>query len=104
MYLARVLENNGAANWTSGRIHCSGGTINNNGSFTASSTNVNYSLDAQGNTSGATNVFNNAGTFIKTGGYAAAFNTWYSGVAFNNTGYIDVNAGSLRACTELSRC
>ena len=89
--LARVLENNGTANWTSGVLYFSVGTINNNGSFTASSSS---GLTAFGINGSGTNAFNNAGTFTNAGG-GTSFTTSSTGVAFNNTGTVQVQAGSV---------
>ncbi len=58
--LGRKLTNNGATNWTGGTFSMANGTFQNNGSFTADSA-TNQTITR---TSG-TNVFNNAGSFIK---------------------------------------
>ena len=44
---------------------------------------------------GGVNVFNNAGTFTKQGPGDVHFRTNITGVAFNNTGTVDVQAGML---------
>ncbi len=88
--LNRILENNGAATWTAGSLNLIGGTLNNNGSFTANS---DLGLSASGN--GGVNTFNNAGTFTKQGNGTASFFVNGSALAFNNTGMVDVQGGML---------
>ena len=94
--LSRVLENNGSANWSAGSLVFNVGTLNNNGSFVASS---NTTLQAYGTNSVAagSNAFNNAGTFTKSGSGTTQFTISSSGVAFNNavTGSVSVQAGTL---------
>ena len=94
--LSRVLQNDGAANWTgSGLLLMAGGTFNNNGSFTINSASP---LSSYGNGPGV-NAFNNAGTFTKQGAGTASFTINANGnVPFNNNGTVDVQAGTL-TCT-----
>ena len=88
--LNRVLQNDGTATWTAGHLFLTGGTFTNNGSFTASS---GAALDCYGN--GGVNAFHNAGTFNKQGAGLTRFFVSVTGVAFNNTGSVDVQAGTL---------
>ncbi len=88
--LNRVLQNDGTATWTAGALQMQGGTFNNNGSFTANTASL---LQSYG--TGGTNAFNNAGTFIKLGAGTTQFTVSSSGVPFNNTGSVDVQAGTL---------
>ncbi len=90
VYLGRALENNGTATWNSGNLRFGSGTITNNGSFTANS---NATLQAWGE--GGVNNFNNAGTFTQAGTGNTYFTTQSNGVAFNNSGTVAVQAGSL---------
>jgi hypothetical protein len=91
--LNRILENNGAANWTGGSLDMNNGTFQNNGTFTANSATT---LQSTGT---GTNAFVNAGTFIKQGTGTVQFPfTGLGGstiVAFNNTGNVDVQVGTL---------
>src|SRR5213075_404451 len=66
--LSRTLDNNGTTTWTSSftsTFTMAGGTFNNNGTFQASINAIMPGLTVQGNT--AANVFNNVGTFTKSG-------------------------------------
>jgi RHS repeat-associated protein len=87
--LNRVLRNEGTANWTSGRVFFNNGAFNNLGTFNA---NFNADLDF-GNFAG-TAAFNNTGTFNQLGIGAAQIST-SGNVTFNNSGIIDVQAGTL---------
>src|SRR6185295_14123620 len=81
----RQITVNGTGSWTAGRIDFYGiGAIANNGTFTTTTDNgcENFS-----NTVG----FNNAGTFTKS----TATGSSYFNVAFNNTGTVNANSGTL---------
>ncbi len=95
--LNRVLQNDGTAAWTAGALQMQGGTLDNNGSFTANTASL---LQSYG--TGGTNAFNNAGTFIKLGAGTTQFTTSSSGVPFNNTGSVDVQAGTLSLSAGLT--
>ena len=97
VYLQGVLENDGTANWTNGSIQMYNGTINNDGSWNANSTST---LQTYGlNSGGTANAFNNdpGATFTQLGTGATYFTSTYvyPGVAFNNAGSVDVDAGTL---------
>src|SRR4051812_15066781 len=89
--LQRTLQNNGTATWSAGPLQMNGGVFNNNGSFTAGTAGT---LQFYG-TGGAANAFNNTGTFVKQGAGAINFTVSSTGVSFNNTGSVDVQAGTL---------
>jgi hypothetical protein len=84
--LNRSLVNEGTVTWPSANVSMNSSTFQNNGTFTSSPT-----LTRTFFNSGGTTVFNNAGTFTKLNTGAAEF-----GVTFNNTGTVDVQAGTLR--------
>jgi len=88
--LNRVLQNDGTATWTAGELRMTGGTFNNNGSFTAGG---NFPLRSSG--SGGVNAFNNAGTFTKLGIPFVRFTSVTTGVPFNNSGTVEVRSGTL---------
>jgi len=88
--LSRTLENDGSATWSDGQIQMNGGTIQNDGTFTASSGTTLQSFGL-----GGTNAFVNNGTFIKQGTGQVQFLVSTTGVAFNNTGTVDVQQGTL---------
>ena len=94
VYLQGVLENDGTVNWTGNGIHMSNGTINNNGTWTANSSST---LQAICFSSGTVNAFNNdaSGTFTQQGTGTTQFTPWYSNVAFNNAGTVNINQGEL---------
>jgi hypothetical protein len=98
--LNRTLENDGSANWTAGTIKASNGIINNNGTFTANSTGTLACFSVTG-----TNVFNNSGTFVQQGAGVTLF--YVSGLGsmmtFNNTGTVDVSAGTLQLSGTISQ-
>ena len=86
----RTLNLGGNSTWTAGGIRISSGAaINNQGGFTFD-TNFDGSMSSLG---GATAVFNNAGIFTKSAG--AATTTVAANVAFNNTGTVNVQSGTL---------
>ncbi len=91
-YLNRMLENNGTTTWTGGVLDMSDGMFQNNGTFTANSDST---LDSYGRT--GTNVFQNAGTFVKQGTGTTQFRVSSTGVTFNNADNVDVQAGTLSA-------
>src|SRR5262245_37414570 len=91
--LHRTLVNQGTANWTSGDLLMFNGTLTNSGTFTANSDSTLSSYDYQ--FPGGTNAFNNSGTFIKQGTGTTQFLTSFTGVSFNNTGTVNVQAGRL---------
>ena len=84
--ISRTLTNNGTMTWVAGQLQFSGGTINNNLTFTAQPDNSMANF-------GGTNAFNNnaAGTFTRNTG-AGDLN---SGIPFNNAGTVTVSTGSL---------
>ena len=89
--LDRVLQNDGAATWTTGALQMNGGTVANNGSFLANGGAA--TLNCYG--TGGVNSFENAGTFTKQGGGTTQFSVSSTAVAFNNSGAVDVQAGTL---------
>src|SRR6185295_18369822 len=89
-FLERVLQNNGAATWTDGSLFLTDGMFTNKGSFTASS---GSDLNCYGQ--GGVNVFANAGTFTKQGVGVTRFLANASGMAFNNSGTVEVQGGTL---------
>ena len=98
--LQGVLENDGTTNWTSGVIQLSGGTINNNGSWTANS---NSTLSAWGGTVGGNAFSNNAaGTFTQQGTGTTQFTTNWTSVAFHNSGVVEAHSGTLDLGSSLS--
>ena len=88
--LNRTLRNEGTANWTDGALGMVDGTFINDGSFTAS---PNTDLVSVGY--GGVNAFNNVGTYTKLGSGRNLFATAITHVVFNNTGSVDVQAGTL---------
>jgi hypothetical protein len=84
-----TINNAGSAMWTAGDVTTGGGAIFNNqigGSITTTfDGNFNF------NQGGAPPQFNNAGTFIKNGGLGTTRFT----TAFNNTGVVNANSGTL---------
>jgi len=89
MRLSRTLENHSAnATWTGGQIQFINGTFSNesDGTFTA-----NPAASFLWFTFGGTSAVNNAGTINKAGA-----GTWtISGIALNNTGTVNLDAGAL---------
>jgi YD repeat-containing protein len=90
--LNRMLVINGTANWTGGELQMNGGTLQNNGSFTVNVISDSF-LAITGND--GINAFNNAGDFVKQGSGTVQIFARTSDVAFNNTGSVDVRAGTL---------
>jgi hypothetical protein len=90
--LNRTFRNDGTTTWTAFDLVMVNGTFLNNGTFIANSSGA---ATAAGNASGSVNTFTNAGTFIKQGSGATTFDTSLGGVAFNNTGSVQVQAGAL---------
>jgi hypothetical protein len=88
--LNRTLQNDGTATWTAGALQMNGGSLTNNGTFTVNSGST---LNSYG--TGGVNRFDNAGTFIKQGAGAANFFVSSTAIAFNNSGTVEVQAGSL---------
>jgi hypothetical protein len=86
-----VLTNYGTVNWTNSTIYSQGpgnAQIYNYGLWNAQSDNI-----FQGGYSGGTTLFDNFGTFLKSGGTNT---TVLDGdVVFNNTGTVNVESGSL---------
>ncbi len=84
----RAVANDGTVNWSGGRLRSgSGGSFTNRGTFndsTATSTDINDDYNG-----GST--FANAGTLAKTG----SGTTRFYDVAFNNSGSVNVHAGTL---------
>src|SRR2546429_6724172 len=71
----------------------SSGTLLNKGVFTASTA---ATLSSRGYPEpGGSNAFINAGTFTQQGTGTVQFWTYYTGVAFNNSGTVDVEGGTL---------
>jgi len=87
--LNRILQNDGTGSWTAGLVINNGGTFNNNGSFSA-----NFGGSETWRGDSGTNAFNNAGTFTKLGAGEAQF-AGSTPMPFNNTGTVDVQAGTL---------
>jgi hypothetical protein len=86
---SHILNNNGAATWSGvGEFDGSpGSTVNNNGTFTvASDTTFGNGGDGGGM------IFNNPGTFTKTG---SSGTTTFAGNVLNNSGTLNLNSGSL---------
>ena len=82
-------------------FYLSNGTINNNGAWTANSSST---LNSQGYLSNTVNVFNNnvTGTFTQEG-TGTTFNSWYTGVVFNNLGVVDADSGTFASTTGVPR-
>jgi hypothetical protein len=90
--LNRILQNDGTTNWTSGAFQMANGTFNNNASFNSNSAST---LTSSG--SGGTNAFNNnpGATFTKVGAGNNEFIVSTTAVPFNNSGAVNVQAGTL---------
>ncbi|MFN0132382.1 MAG: hypothetical protein ACKVW3_07630 [Phycisphaerales bacterium] len=88
--LARTLTVNGSALWTGGAISFASGSITNNGTFTA---NTDATLTASG--ASGVNAFTNAGTFAKLGTGVCQFIIATTAVAFNHTGTLSIQGGTL---------
>jgi hypothetical protein len=87
-FSSRALVNNGTTNWTAGRLRSgNGGAFTNNGTFNDSA-----SSDVNNDYGGTALTFTNAstGTYNKT----AAGTSRYL-VPFNNSGHVNVSAGTL---------
>ena len=85
------LQNDGTAMWTgSADIDVNGGTVTNDGTFTADSSSQLAVVGASGS-----NAFVNSGTFMQDGSGSTTLPTSSSGVDFNNAGTVDVTAGTL---------
>src|SRR5678815_5470742 len=84
----RTWTGNTGANNNAIQFH-NGGTINNTGTFNDNNT---FASFIEHNTGGPHN-FNNIGTYNKT---ANTITTVDFGVAFNNTGTVNIDAGTLR--------
>jgi len=97
--LKRTIINNGYTFWSATKSwNMGGGTFQNNGYFEADiSSNVSLSYD------GGTNAFNNAGTFKTIGSGTISVDPGVGGsnavLPFNNSGEVDVQAGTLRLLT-----
>ncbi|MEW6157336.1 MAG: Ig-like domain-containing protein, partial [Verrucomicrobiota bacterium] len=82
------LDNAGTVNWTQGTIRTgSGAVINNSGLW-----HVQVDNGIHNDFGGALSMFNNSGIFRKT---VATGSTSFSGVAFNNSGSLDIQTGSI---------
>jgi hypothetical protein len=93
-FLQRTLLINRSASttWTgTGALVFDGGTLNHAGSMTVNSSAGN--VVAQGDNNNG--IFNNDGTVTKIGAGTASINFNSAAVAFNNTGTVDVQAGTL---------
>ncbi len=90
--LDRRMENNGTTEWSDGRLVLNAGAFTNNGAFTINS---NTLLQCSDNVANAANVFNNVGSFTKMGTGEARFTTGINGIPFNNSGTVNVQAGTL---------
>jgi hypothetical protein len=89
--LNRTLETDGPTSWTgSVFVNMNSGTWNNNSAVSANSSST---LEAYG--SGGINTIVNNGTFTKQGTGTVLFTNFMTGVAFNNAGTVNVNAGTL---------
>ncbi len=95
--LNQELDNQGAATWSSGEIRMFNGTINNSGSFTADTSSGVLSAYGYPSPGGTANAFNNSGTMTVVGSSTVQFIYLppYVGVSFNNSGTVNVNAGTL---------
>jgi hypothetical protein len=83
-----TLTNNGTFNWTSGDLNFFGATIDNTATGTINSTtDQNMSLQNE------VNLFNNAGSFVKSGGVGTTQFT----IPVTNSGTMTVNEGTVRA-------
>jgi len=85
--LGRLLENHSQnVSWTGGGLNFNNGILNNesDGAFAAGG--LSFAV------AGGTNAINNAGTFNKTGPGTLTIN---SGIAFNNTGVVNLDEGEL---------
>lgn len=91
--LTGVLEIDVAATWSGGSLEMNGGTVENNGVFTAAITGP--TLGCYG--AGGVNAFNNnaGATFNQTGTAPTRFRRSTTDVAFNNAGFVSVQAGTL---------
>lgn len=80
----RVVNNNGSATWSGTGLFFNGGgaVFNNNGIF-----------NAQSDTGWFGGIFNNVGTFIKTGSTTTSETT--IGSVFNNSGTVEIRSGRL---------
>ncbi len=90
--LRRNLINDGVFSTTGiSGITYENATFQNNGTYTANPSGSQLSRGT-----GGTNVFNNVGTFVKQGSGTTQFSTLTTGVAFNNSGLVDIQQGTLR--------
>ncbi|WP_148071883.1 beta strand repeat-containing protein [Bythopirellula goksoeyrii] len=86
----RVLNNAGAATWTAGQVLTGNGAVFNN--QLGATFDTNFDGEILNGFGGAPSQINNAGTFTKSGGAG----TTYFGLAFSNTGNVNVNSGTLK--------
>jgi hypothetical protein len=94
-YLSRTFENNGTVTLSSGNIRFSNGTIFDNnatGVFTASPAQA-TSVSIVAQSSGVSGVFNNAGTFNKTGLGSFNISNDDRSLSFNNDGTVNLTQG-----------
>jgi hypothetical protein len=90
--LSRVLENQGTATWSAGAIQFISGQVLNTGTFIATSGGT---LSGFGGPGGVNNRFTNQGTFRKQGAGLTQFFTSSTTVAFDNSGLVEVQGGTL---------
>jgi hypothetical protein len=83
-----ILTNNGTVVWASGQIRGGQVTVYNNGLWDAQSDQV-----VNDTLSGSPFIFNNLGTFRKSGGVYGSSSQLQNGVFFNNVGTLDVQTG-----------
>ncbi|TWU27617.1 beta strand repeat-containing protein [Bythopirellula polymerisocia] len=86
----RVLNNAGSATWTAGQFITGNGAVLNN--QLGATFDTNFDGEIFDGFIGAPSQINNAGTFTKSGGAG----TTYFGIAFSNTGNVNVNSGTLK--------
>ncbi|MDB5386304.1 MAG: repeat-containing protein, partial [Planctomycetaceae bacterium] len=93
-FLDRVLVSNGTGTWTAGLFRMNGGTFQNNGTFTATTSGT---LESFGD--GGVNSVVNAGTFNEQGTGTTRFRGNNADVAFSNSGTVNVQQGTLQLMT-----
>ena len=92
--IQRIVEIDGTASYTGGRLRFLNGTLNINGTFTAAPA-TGQTLDSFGD--GGSNAINigSTGSLINNGPGTTQFRTNVSGIAVNNSGSVSVQQGTL---------